>query len=258
MTQGNRKFEFEHLVAAISALPTKPSLLSTFPPYGKQVFQSVLCIFSYIRAKEVLDLPPAGLSKVAWPAKNLYGMIPAHALEEPRQSSKREKLKRALAIQIAILATLSGKGCHDVTWIMGALLELSQGLDELEGGFTPPVLRARKRRPDGPREAHYERRVKTTSVLAWERLCGLGVTKTKAAQMIADCITKHRFLPPRPPKYESVNARSIKNWARRPSSDRWMFDAMAFEYFRNKIQTKPEKVIADLKEILESSAKLES
>jgi hypothetical protein len=242
MTQGNRKFEDEHLVATKAKFATKQSLLS---------------MFSRQRAKQVLDLSGPEFSKVAERAKDLYGIIPAHAIEEPARNSKREKLRRALAIQIAILGTLSS-GYHNVTWIMSALLELSRGLDELEGGFTPSVLRARKRPPDAPREPHYERRVKTTSVLAWERLCVLGVTKTKAAQMIADCITKYRFLPPRHPKQESVNARSILNWAKRPSSDSWTFDAMAFEYLRNYPREKPEEIIADLKEILEASAKLES
>jgi hypothetical protein len=203
-------------------------------------------------AWEQLDLCRPEVTEVAKRAKRLYGAIPAHALKEPAEGSSREKLIRALTIQIVILETLSGSGYRDLEWIRNALHEIRTGLREVEKGFTPPIFQARKRSPSAGREPHDQRVVKDTSVMAWLALQRLGMNKTKAAQMVADCITKRRFLPARHPTQKSVSARSILNWAER-KSDGSAFDCMAWFHFTSySPQTSQKRIIADLEEILEA------
>jgi hypothetical protein len=88
--------------------------------------------------------------------------------------------------------------------------------------------------------------------MAWEALNRLGINKTKAAQMVAGCITKGRFLPARHHTLKSVSARSILNWVNR-KTDGSGFDCMAFLHFiKYGPQTSPKQIIADLEELLEA------
>jgi hypothetical protein len=111
-------------------------------------------------ALQQLDLGRDKFTEVAKRAKGLYGAIPAHALKEPAESSGREKVIRALTIQIVILEIVSVSGCWDLKWIRDALYETRTGLRELEKGFTPRLLQARKRPPNAGREPHYQRVVR--------------------------------------------------------------------------------------------------
>jgi hypothetical protein len=211
-----------------------------------------------IKVMETLDLSEPEFTKLVEGAKDLYAVILARVIKEPAESSTREKQMRALKIQIAILGASWLSGCPEVGWIMEALAQLRHALRELERGFTLPVLQARKRLPSAPRESDYQVCVKTASVLAWRALCRLGVTKTKSAQMIADCITNHRFLPPRRSNQASVCAHSVLNWARRPSSDRWDFSPINVKLF-SQTYDGPKQIMTDLKKILEvERAMLES
>ncbi len=199
-----------------------------------------------------LDLGRDKFTEVAKRAKGLYGAIPAHALKEPAESSGREKLIRALTIQIVILETLSGSGYWDLQWITDALHEMRTGLRELEKGFTPRLLQARKRPPNAGREPHHQRVVKVTSAMAFLTLCRLGINKTKAARMVADCVAKRRFLPARHHTQKSVSARSILNWAER-KTDGSAFNGMAWLHFaKYDPPTSPKQIIADLEEMLEA------
>jgi hypothetical protein len=150
------------------------------------------------------------------------------------------------------LETLSGSGYRDLEWIRNALHEIRTGLRELKKGFTPQVFQARKRPPSAGREPHYQRFVKNTSAMAWLALERLGINKTKAAQMVADCITKRRFLPARHTTQKSVSARSILNWVER-KTDGSAFDPMVYFHFTSYgPQTSPKQIIADLEELLEA------
>jgi hypothetical protein len=212
--------------------------------------EGIIEFVTRLRADQELDVEVDKFTEVAKRAKDLYGAIPADALKEPAESSRRAKVIRALTIQMVILETLSGSGYRDLEWIRDALLEIKVGLKELEKGFTRQLLRARKRPPDGKREPHHERVVKGISARAYLALCRLGIKKTKAAQMVADCITKRRFLPARRHNQESVSARSISNWANRLDWD----DSLVCLHFTENYdpQTNPKQIIADLAEILET------
>jgi hypothetical protein len=218
-------------------------------PLSEKEFFEFLCQFG---AWEQLDLTRAEVTEVAKRAKGLYGAIPAHALKEPAESSIREKLIRALTIQIVILQTLSGFGYRDLEWIRNALHEIKIGLRELEKGFTPQVFQVRKRSPSAGREPHYQRVVKVTSVMAWLALERLGINKTKAAQMVADCITKRRFLPARHPSQKSVSPRSILNWVERKNVGSAFNPMWYFHFTSYGPQTSPKQIIADLEGVLEA------
>jgi hypothetical protein len=206
-----------------------------------------------LRARLQLDVLPDEFDEVGNRAKDLYGAFPEHALKEPVECSRRAKVMRALTIQMVILDALSGSGNRDLEWIRDALLKIKIGLRELERGFKPQLLQARKRPPEAGREPHHQRVVKVTSVSAYLALRTLGIKKTKAAQMVADCITKRRFLPVRHRNQKSVSARSISNWAKRwakrPAGDN---ELLCTHFAKYGPQTSPKQIIADLEKILDA------
>jgi hypothetical protein len=200
-----------------------------------------------LRAQQQLDLTPDEFTEVAKRAKGLYDAVPADALKEPAECSRRTKVIRALTIQMVILETLSGSGYRDLEWIRDALLEIKTGLKELEKGFTPELLQARKRPPQAGRESHHQRVVKLTSAMAYSALRRLDIDETKAARMVADCINKRCFLPARHPNQKSVSYRTIINWAKRNIGD----DLVCIHFTRYGPQTSPKQIIADLEKFLE-------
>jgi hypothetical protein len=207
-------------------------------------------LFTQVFALQQLDLTRDKFTEVAKRAKSLYGAIPAHALKEPAECSRRAKVIRALTIQIVILEILSVSGYRDLEWIRNALLATKVELNELEKGFTSQLLQPRKRSPAAGREPHHQRVVKDTSGMAYEALCRLGIKKKKAAEMVADCITERGFLPARHRNQKSVSYRSIINWAERETDG--SVNPLVFIHFLMYGSGSRKQIIADLEEILEA------
>ena len=103
--------------------------------FGELPSEKQIEVMTQIGAWQQLDLSRNKFTEVAKRAKGLYGAITAHALKEPAEDSGREKLIRALTIQIVILETLLGSGYRDLLWIRNALNEMRTGLREPGPGY---------------------------------------------------------------------------------------------------------------------------
>jgi hypothetical protein len=185
-----------------------------------------------LQAAYILGISPEEIDQLGACAAVVYGLIPRRvtrqgdandsqtdrsALDDRQGTSSnlaRQRMKHAVDIQIAIVGSLLARR-PDLFWLFESLMGLSDGLAELEGGFSPPALTRRARSANAPRETTCQKVVKATSVLAWAALVRIGLSKGDAARDIASHLSKGRFLPPKQPDQNSASARSILNWVRR-------------------------------------------
>ena len=182
-----------------------------------------------LQSAYMLGISPAHIEQLGACAAVLYGLIPPRvttnaskddrSLEEIKREPTspdltRQQMKQAVDIQLAIVGSVLGRR-PDLGWLFMTLVSLSDGLLQLERGFSPPALIRRRRTAKEPRETTYQKLVKALSVLAWAALVRIGVKKGDAARMIAKHLTNGKFLAENPEDQKSTVARSILNWVKR-------------------------------------------
>ena len=117
-------------------------------------------------------------------------------------------------IQIAIVGSLLNRR-PDLYWMFESLVSLSDSLAELDAGFSPPVLTRTPRSADAGREDTYQRVVKSFAVLAWSALIRSRVKNSEAGRLVADHLTRGKFLPLKERDQSAASARTIYNWRKR-------------------------------------------
>jgi hypothetical protein len=163
-----------------------------------------------LQAAYILGISPEEIDTLAACAAVLYGVIPrrvtrqGHAnnaasgsprgVQQPASSNlARQRMKQAVDIQIAIIGSVVARR-PDLYWLFEALMGLSDGLTELEAGFTPPALTRRPRSANAPRETPYEKILKANSVLAWAALVRIGMKKGEAKEAVARHLNTGKFI----------------------------------------------------------------
>ena len=185
-----------------------------------------------MQAAYIFGVSPQRIDEIGASAAVLYGLIPQGVIRQlhvsnsqatkcpgdNRQRTKsnlsRQRMKHAVDIQVAIVGSVLYRR-PDLYWLFDALMGLSDGLAELEAGFSPPALMRTPRPPDAGRENTYQRVVKSFSVLTWAALVRIGLGKGDAARLIVNHLSKGKFLPPKQPNQSSAGTRSISNWIKR-------------------------------------------
>jgi hypothetical protein len=152
-------------------------------------------------------------------AKALFDAVPPSALVISPTDSMRARFKRALEVCIGIVGLamlehrgLSAGGKHrsDFELLFGSLQAGYDALSERDRGFDEPLLRSAWRSSEMPREALYERHIKSMSGIACYVLASFGLPKHVAARKVAKVLNEARLFTGKGP-----GSRSVLNWMTR-------------------------------------------
>jgi hypothetical protein len=153
-----------------------------------------------------------GVDDVEARARSLFDSIPPEALTMKAGASDREVFKRALDICSTIVMLAFKSGRQDLAHIAYSL-ELGRfALIDRDRGFDEPLLRARPKLPNGPRESLQDWYVKAALAEACELLRKFGVKD--AARQVAGVINNNQLFPIKTNGKAAV-ARSVLNWCGR-------------------------------------------
>jgi hypothetical protein len=144
--------------------------------------------------------------------KALFDAIPSSALAISPEASDRDILYKSLKMWMTIIQLAVFNGRPDLERMGVASHAGLVALEEREKGFDEPLLRARRRLRNEPRETFYVNQLKALSAEAVRHLQNFGIRD--ATSQVAKAINRGGFLPEKH-NGKSVVARSISNWSER-------------------------------------------
>lgn len=164
-----------------------------------------------------------GVDHLAELVRAVFEAVPRRGLGVEPSDSERDLLRRGLKIFSTLLAlalTRPGAGKHHsaLKLLLYSLYEGIAAMDERDRGFDEPLLRARPRTADMPRETDYERQIKSLASMASAELIRYGLPKQNAAREVAKVVNRSSALRPKSHKETSVVSKSILNWTVRYSA----------------------------------------
>ena len=174
-----------------------------------------------LQAAYILGVSPQDIDVIGGSAAIAYSLLPPRVTKEPdinesqtANCPSRLRAKHAVDIQIAVVGSLLNRR-PDLFWMLEALLGLSDGLAELDAGFSPPVLTRTLRSVDAGREDTYQRVVKSFAVLGWSALVRIGVKKGDADRLIGSQLTEGKFLAAKTHGPGAASTHTLLNWRKR-------------------------------------------